>query len=436
MHEMSFSPDSIQAAAKPIYPFQNNFVVVLVLLVILVVSISCVTEIEIVSTVDGSIAPISKSHTMRSDREALLKTLHAEEGQLVRKSQLLLELDTQSNRFELNGLELLRKNKQQKLLALAALQQTFVPELKSQKPALLQLPNQNRYSKQIALRFETYQHQYQDIHESIQMLKAEQALEATRLAQSKALLPFNQLRLKASEALIQKGYASKLETLEHQSLLAQQRAQILISQQIISNYQLKIKALTHDQLSIADSFKLQLAEQISTLEMDVEALTQQINSLQNVIDKAKIRSPINGYVQELSTLIQGTYIEAGQVLLKIVPEQSDMIVKANVPNNDRGFITQGQSARVKVDAFPYTRYGSLPAEVKLLSRDSTLNKDGALVYPIEFTLLRNRLTLNGKRQPIRYGMSVKVDVITGSRTLISYFTDPISHTLSKSLVER
>ncbi len=53
----------------------------------------------------------------------------------------------------------------------------------------------------------------------------------------------------------------------------------------------------------------------------------------------------------------GAVVTTADVLMTVVPDGSGIEIDALVLNGDIGFVAEGQPVEVKLEAFPFTRYG-------------------------------------------------------------------------------
>jgi hemolysin D len=95
----------------------------------------------------------------------------------------------------------------------------------------------------------------------------------------------------------------------------------------------------------------------------------------------RLTAPVTGTVQQLAVHTVGGVVAATQPLMQIVPEGGDIEIEAQIENKDVGFVEVGQQVEVKVDAFDYTKYGTVPARVVFVSRDAIQDEKKGLVYP-------------------------------------------------------
>jgi hemolysin D len=151
----------------------------------------------------------------------------------------------------------------------------------------------------------------------------------------------------------------------------------------------------------------------------------------------ELRSPVDGTVQQLAVHTPGDVVAGGQVLLVVVPDAERVTAQVAIANQDMGFVRQGQAATVKLEAFPFTRHGTLPATVAVLGADATVDeRSGQATFPAYLTLERSTLTVEGRELPITPGMNLVAEIKTGRRRLIDYLLSPAQALADESLRER
>lgn len=190
----------------------------------------------------------------------------------------------------------------------------------------------------------------------------------------------------------------------------------------------------------AERKRAEKAQQNAAAFSDVETRAK---SLGNEVSKAETRArhqrltaPINGVVQQLAVHTVGGVVTPAQQLLVIAPTEGQLEVEAWVENKDIGFVNAGQEVEIKIDAFPFTRYGTIPGTVTGLSADAVpLDKIG-YVYAARVSLERSTVKLENKTLRLTPGMTVSVEVKTGKRRLIEFFLSPLIRGFQESARER
>lgn len=252
------------------------------------------------------------------------------------------------------------------------------------------------------------------------------------------------------------------------------RALIIEAQQQLESY-LTTDASEQGQLAETDAGKASLesrsklaltqfiAEQtqkLAEIEQKRDRLEQELIKSRSKNERTLLKSPIDGTVQQLNVTTIGQVVTTGQSLLTVVPSNEQLQIEAMISNKDIGFVKAGQHAVVKVEAFPFTRFGTLDAEVLRVSRDAVDDREAAamadaakldsgrgtpkedaaqpqrLVFPATLRLERSSLVIDGQEIPLVSGMAVTVEVKTGARRAIDYVLSPLREMASGAGHER
>ncbi|MDO9190421.1 MAG: HlyD family efflux transporter periplasmic adaptor subunit, partial [Sulfurimicrobium sp.] len=132
----------------------------------------------------------------------------------------------------------------------------------------------------------------------------------------------------------------------------------------------------------------------------------------------------------------GGVVTPAQPLMVIVPRDNVLEIEAMLPNKDIGFVNPGQDAEVKVETFPFTKYGTLHGKITQVSSDAIQDEKLGLIYATRVKLAKDTLQVENKTVRLTPGMAVTVEVKTGTRRVIEYFLSPLMQVSSESLRER
>lgn len=172
------------------------------------------------------------------------------------------------------------------------------------------------------------------------------------------------------------------------------------------------------------------------VDLQVANLQQESIKAQQGLKQQSITAPIDGQVQQLAIHTVGGVVTPAQVLMLIVPRQSQLEVEAMVLNKDIGFVEEGQRVAIKIDTFNFTKYGMLEGEIINLSDDAIQDENLGLVYSIRVRLDQDKLQVENKWVRLSPGMSVTAEIKTGHRRLIEYFLSPLLRYRQESIRER
>lgn len=90
----------------------------------------------------------------------------------------------------------------------------------------------------------------------------------------------------------------------------------------------------------------------------------------------ELRAPQDGVIKDLATTTVGAEVRPGTVVLTLVPQSEQLFVDVSIKNDGVGFVQIGQSAQVKLTAYPFQKYGMLMGKVIHISADTTQNNPG------------------------------------------------------------
>ena len=149
-----------------------------------------------------------------------------------------------------------------------------------------------------------------------------------------------------------------------------------------------------------------------------------------------LTAPVAGTVQQLAINTIGGVVTPAQALMVIAPKDYAAEVEAILENKDVGFVKVGQRAEVKVETFPFTKYGTLPGTVTFVSNDAVNDEKRGPVFQARIKLDKAVLRVDERHVSMTSGMAVAAEIATGHRRVIAFFLDPIRKTASEGLRER
>lgn len=129
-------------------------------------------------------------------------------------------------------------------------------------------------------------------------------------------------------------------------------------------------------------------------------------------------------------------VTPAQALMVIAPKDYSAEVEATLENKDVGFVKVGQKVEVKVETFPFTKYGTLTGTVSFVSNDAVNDEKKGLIFQARIKLDKAVLKVDEREVKMTPGMAVSAEIATGTRRLITYFLDPLRKTTGESLRER
>lgn len=379
---------------------------------------SFVGRMDIVVNAVGKVVPSSRVKTLASVDTASVVALHVVEGQAVHAGEALVELDASSHDAARDKaladaqeavlqlarnealLEGLRAGRLPRLPAVQALQARF--------PVLIDDEKWQAAGRHVL-------GQYQDYAARQARLDADM----TALAQQ---IPLADQQARVYQELAATQDVPLIDVLAKEQALVQLRGQRLATQRQRSALAAETRRIVLDEIVAA-------RRAVTGAVQDAARYTA-IGRLYT------LKAPVDGTVQQLAVHTIGGVVSAAQPLMQIVPRDGPVEIEAFIENRDQGFVRAGQAAAVKLDAYDYTKYGTLPAHITHVSQDAIDDSQRGLIYSIHVRLDRPDLDIDGRRAPVTPGMAAHVEIKTGNRRIIEYVLSPLMRHAHEALNER
>lgn len=166
-----------------------------------------------------------------------------------------------------------------------------------------------------------------------------------------------------------------------------------------------------------------LLENLETLTRRFNQTDAQLRSVEEELNRIVVRSPIAGKILQLNLRNPGQILQPGEPIVRIVPQDSPLVVKAQIPVQDIGRVEPGQTVQLRVSAYPYPDYGTAMGTLRDISPDALPCQGncwgGATAY-YEATIVlddSNPLRKDAQLQP---GMDAIADIISRKERVATF----------------
>ena len=184
------------------------------------------------------------------------------------------------------------------------------------------------------------------------------------------------------------------------------------------------------------AYKTSSLTDLSAIEGELAELKARIPALESRVERTSVKSPVDGVINRINYVTADAYISTGEVLLEIVPTGSDLIVEAKVDPKDIADIVIGQDVKISLTAYDPSKFGRIDGNVSGISADAINDKQtGEQYYMVDVSMSGTLYEDNGDEVVILPGMVASIDVLSGKRTILDYFWQPISKTKDKAFRE-
>ena len=358
---------------------------------------SALFKIDQVVNAQGQVIASSKTQIIQAADGGILTEMRVQEGDEVKAGQVIAVLDQDR--------------------ALAAYTESFgkvtalrmtVARLQAEiaeKPYVIDETLQKDYPNLVETQMNLYRQRTQGFIDQVQVLK-----DNVRLAESE---------LKMNTPLEKYGDISKADIIRLQRAVNEAKTQLV---------------------NARNKYFQDASAELNKAQEDLNAQEQSLRDRAELLDHTDIIAPVAGIVKNIKVTTLGGVVRQGDEILQILPTEDDLVIEAKVKPADMAAMKVGLPAKVKLDAYDYSIFGSMKGTVTYVSADSLSEetKTGPMTYyRVKVNILESEY--KGKAATdieVRPGMTATVDIKTGSRSILSFILKPITKTFTQSFGER
>jgi len=181
---------------------------------------------------------------------------------------------------------------------------------------------------------------------------------------------------------------------------------------------------------------IRLLQRIAQTNSEYEALTDQIPNLEDKLKRTSVVSPMDGVINRMLVNTTGGVAQPGSPLLEIIPSNDELVLEVEVSPMDIAYVIKGQKAIIQLSAFDFAVYGSLEGEVLNVSADTVTKDDGSTFYVCLVSMPADGITSMSRQLELLPGMQATVNIVSGSKTILTYLLQPVTNIKNKAFRER
>lgn len=431
--EAAFLPAALSLQATPPHPAPRRVMWAVMALFLIVLTWACFGQLDIVAVAPGRIVVSEGTKLLQPLEASVVKAIHVKNGDKVKAGQLLIELDPTSARADNSRVTQERDAAMSELWRAQALLSAMEGR---GSPSLAEAAASEQIKAQLQAEWLDIQAQQAKLGADIATRQAEIDTVREQIAKIDATLPMVRQREADFEALLKQGFVSQhdrqdrsqariemeqdLRTLKARH--EETRAALMQAQRAQTAWKADVLKTLNERRAKADLAQRQLAEDGAKASQR-ERLTA-------------LTAPTAGTVQQLAVHTTGGVVTPAQVLLVVVPDQAHVTAEVTLENKDVGFVNIAQAAEIKLETFPYTRYGTVPATVTNITSDAVNDEKRGALFPATLTLAQSMIDVDGKPVKLSPGMNITAEIKTGNRRVVDYLLSPIHRHTKESLRER
>lgn len=432
-----FMPALLEVMDRPASPTGRILVYIITIFFAALVVWATFSKVDIVAVAQGTIQPVGGAVPVQASMSGIVAQVLVEEGNRVEEGDILLTMDDREATVPRSQIE-------EQLL-----RQAMTARVNTRLLELLQAPIENRLSMleipgdlaalvetQAQARFASHEAEIESISAQIAEINTRLSVTQSAVTAREAAIPTYRQHERNLASLAERGLARQSDWLEVQIALRQQEESLMIEQGQLITLEAQAETLRATRDSRVQAARYSAVEQLLEAQQTGSIALLERERLETSGERLIVRAPRTGTISSIEVTPGATIAQPGLLIMTILPDDA-LIVEANLPSRDIGFVAEGMEVAVKVDAYPYTRFGHLEGVISAISPDSAIIEgQPGPTYQLTIEIASDILEVDGNAYPIGSGMQVSADIRTGDRTILNYFLSPIRASVDETLRER
>ena len=442
--ERQFLPAALEITETPAPALAHGLLWVMVAILVFTVLWACIGEVDVVAVAPGKVIAAGKAKVIQPAETGIVKRLLVKDGQTVKAGDVLVELEAaatataaETERIRDSLLAARLESARYDALARAA-------QATQAAPTLARATGEGRIDKAlIEAERRAMQSHYQEHRSKLNTIDAEITKRQAELASSRELAgklaqtaPIAKRRAEDYKDLVQKNFISQHGYLEKEQTRIEQERDAAYQQARVAELAAGIEEAHQRRKGQIAEFERMAISAKTDADKKASQLEQELIKARTREQQQILTAPVGGTVQQLAVNTIGGVVTPAQALMVIAPNDYQAEVEAMLENKDVGFVKAGQPVEVKIETFPFTRYGTLTGTVTFVSNDAVNDEKKGLVFQARVKLDQSAIKVDERLVNLTPGMAVSAEIATGKRKVISYFLDPLRKATNESLRER
>jgi HlyD family secretion protein len=431
------------------------------------------SQVDETGKATGRLEPSGKTFILDAPVAGTVASINVQTGDVVEAGQSLLELESDLASSELQQLQAKLTGQQNQLHQLELLKEQLLltvntQEQETQAQKLEKQAQVDQARQQLQFYQTSYSSQKSEKLAQVNQAKQDVVYTQTALNSAKKVLTKAQKEIERYRQALKQGVISEVQVVEQENLVAEkqqafdqaqsefQQAKLRLAEQEngyakvvgqaesdIAKAQLQLQEQEKGDRTLTYTGKLAVLksrEQLKNTESEIVTLTAEIAenkskiaSSQYQLKQTVLKAPVKGTVFDLPIQKSGEVLQPGDTVAEIAPENSPLVVIAQMATVESGFLTKGMPVKLKFDAYPFQDYGIVTGKLTNISPTSKIteteqgteqSKAANYNYNLEIKLDRDCLPTANKCIALRPGDTATAEVIVRQRRIIDFILDP------------
>jgi len=393
-------------------------------------------KLDVVSTAIGEVIPSTQVKKVQHLEGGIVLEILAKEGEAVKKGQPLVSLEPTSSGADVDELSARLSGLKADIVRLSAEANgdkslEFDPDFKKKYPDLI---------RQTEAFFKTRQRRIGnqlDGQKAKVVERAEEITEITiRIENNKAGLKLLNEQIEISTLLMKDQLTNRMQHLNLLKEGSDLKGRIDADQAALKRVRAALSGAKNKLATIRQSFFEKVRKELEKKRREKNEYSSRVKKFEDSLRRTVLLSPVDGVVKTLYVATRGGVVQPGGTVADIVPAGDRLVIEAQLPPNEIGYVHAGQDALITLASGDAGRFGNIKGKVVQVSPDTLESKDGQPYYKVRVETEKAFFEQQGNLYKLVPGVQVLASIRTGQRTIIDYLISPFMQTSNTALRER
>jgi HlyD family secretion protein len=444
---VQFQPDAVMIEERPLPWFARSVVYVVVALVATAAIWASVSQVDRVVSARGKLITIDPLMVVQPLETAVVHSINVGVGDDVKAGSVLATLDPTFTQSE-------EVADQERLGSMTAEAARIEAEIYGEPfpPKSVDNPLEAKY---LRLQAAVHAHRQAEYHAAVASSDADAAkLEAALVTNRNAQTGLEERVKVVSQVEDMRDELFKLSAGSRLNLLQSRLDRLSLTDQLgekknqEKELEAQLASVREQKEKYINNWVREAGERLTQLQQQISTETQKLAAAERRRTLVVLRAPADGVVLELGQRSIGSVAKEAEPLITLVPRDNKIEAEVDVDSADVARIRVGDQVRVKFDALPFQRHGTITGRVRVITENSFQPDKGAAPpanakdsdgKPAFFRarIALGSLTLHDVPKDFRLipGMTTTAEILVGKRTIISYLLDPVIRLFDEGLRE-
>lgn len=438
--DTTFLPPALEILETPPNPLGRLVLWTIIAFLLLALAWSILGRVDIVASATGKVIPEGRVKIVQAAGEGVVRDILVRDGQRVAAGTPLIVLDPTVTGADLAQA---RESYRTALVDLARAKALAAHASGSEDGFALAdldppLSAAAMQAQAAFVRAKIAEHEAarSEIMQNLERAQRDKGMVLAEMRKLQEQIPLVNERLRGLTELASQGYAPRLRVAESEERSIALAQDLAIRREESRKHDASLAALRQSLAKLEAEFAAETLDAWTEAEAAVRLRREELTKAKERSRLTTLIAPEAGTVAQLAVHTEGAVVRPADALLVIVPETAGLAVEAMVLNKDAGFVREGQAVEVKLEAYPFTRYGVVTGRLLTVSRDAVDDERLGLVYPAIVSLDSESLSVNGIQQRLEPGLAATAEIKTGDRRIIDFLLSPLARRVREGGRER